>query len=69
MQIKQGQHINIRPATFYSTKAKFTPFGSRLDFVKALEKEVNSSPALHPIQSGWMKNVDSSYKSATGNPL
>ena len=68
-QIKQGQHINIRPATFYSPSAKFKPFKTRLDFVKALEAEVNSSQALHHIQNGWIKKVQTSYKNSTGNNL
>jgi type II restriction enzyme len=69
IQWKQSSPVNIRPATWYSSKAKFKPFNTRLDFVKALEQVVNTSGISSTIQKNWYKNVSSLYTQQTGNML
>lgn len=68
-QVKQGFPYNIRPATFYSNRAKYKPFNSRNDFVLALKSVIDVIPNMNNIQKDWYKNVSKLYKLQTGNEL
>jgi type II restriction enzyme len=68
-QVKQGFPYNIRPATFYSAKAKYKPFKSRLELVQALKTAIDAIPNMNNIQKDWFKKVSALYKAQTGNEL
>ena len=68
-QWKQGTPVNIRPATFYSTKVKYQPFQTRKEFVLALKSIIDVNPTMNHIQKDWYKKVSGLYKTQTGNDL
>lgn len=71
VQRKQGVIVNIRPITWYSQRATFTPFANRKDFVKALEKTMknNDAPSHELVTNGWLAKVASGYQTVTGHDL
>lgn len=69
IQWKQSSPDNIRPATWYSKKAKYKPFKSRLDFVEAIKKVVDMSGSTSGIQNKWIDKVKTNYKKFTGSNL
>ncbi len=68
-QVKQGFPYNIRPATFYSKRAKYKPFQTRRDFVLALKSVIDAIPNMNNIQKDWYKKVSSLYKQQTNRDL
>lgn len=68
-QWKQGTPVNIRPATFYSNKAKYQPFLTRKEFVLALKTIIDVNPNMNHIQKDWYKKVSELYKTQTGNDI
>lgn len=69
IQWKESSPVNIRPATWYSKRAKYKPFNSRLDFVIALNKVIGTAGVDQSIQKDWLKVVKDNYKTTTGNNL
>lgn len=69
IQWKQGVPVNIRPATWYSNKAKYKPFQSRLEFVTAIKKVLDTSSVSAGLQKDWITKVSKKYKIQTGNEL
>lgn len=68
-QIKQGFPYNIRPATWYSSRAKYKPFSNRNEFVLALKSVIDAIPNMNNIQKDWYKKVSTKYLEQTGSPL
>jgi type II restriction enzyme len=68
IQWKQGTAVNIRPVTWYSSKAEYKPFASRLDFLKSLNKVIGQAGIDASIQNNWLSAVKQNYQSTTGNP-
>lgn len=68
IQWKQGNPVNIRPTTWYSNKTSYPPFKTRLEFIKALAKVVNTN-ATPEVQKDWLKIVSQQYKTQTGDIL
>lgn len=68
-QIKKGIYYAIRPANWASKKTNFPVFGSKLEFVRALEKMVNGYSTANPIQKNWFHTVAKVYQSQTGHSL
>lgn len=69
IQWKQNQAVNIRPATWYSPRATYQPFGTRKDFVLALKKILDTTPAGGDWRKNWIKTVSEKYTEQTGNAL
>ncbi len=69
IQWKQNQAFNIRPATWYSSNAKYKPFKTRIEFVEALKKVLDTHPAGGEWRNKWFVNVCKLYKEQTGNDL
>jgi hypothetical protein len=69
IQWKQSVPFNIRPVVWHSKRSTYTPFASRLAFVRALEQVVNTSGISSSIQRNWFKNVSALYLAQTGNAL
>lgn len=68
-QWKQGVPVNIRPATFYSSKTKYKPFETRKEFVLALKSVVDVNPNMNHIQKDWYGKVSALYRTQTGNDI
>ncbi|MGB4812582.1 MAG: NgoBV family restriction endonuclease [Methylophilaceae bacterium] len=68
-QWKQGTPVNIRPATFYSNKAKYQPFQTRKEFVQALKTIIDVNPTMNHIQKDWFNKVSELYRAQTGNDI
>lgn len=68
-QTKQGFPYNIRPATWYSSRAKYKPFSNRNEFVLALKSVIDVIPNMNNIQKDWYKKVSAKYLEQTGNAL
>jgi len=69
IQWKQNQAVNIRPATWYSKNTKYPPFTTRKDYVLALKKVLDTSPAGGDWRKNWLKGVEEKYKEQTGQAL
>jgi hypothetical protein len=69
IQWKQNQAVNIRPATWYAKKTKYPLFTTRLEFVSALKKVVDTSSVVGDVQKNWLQNIKEKYHSQTGNDL
>ncbi|MAQ70730.1 MAG: hypothetical protein CL565_00905 [Alphaproteobacteria bacterium] len=71
VQRKQGVIVNIRPITWHSKRAKFKPFKDKKEFLIALEKTMKNHdvPSHQLVRDGWLKQVISGYKTATGDDL
>jgi len=69
IQWKQNQPYNIRPATWYSSRATYPTFACRKDFVLALKTILDTSPAAGDWRKNWIKAVEEKYKQQTGNAL
>ena len=69
LQWKQGDPVNIRPATWYSNRAKFQPFQNKLEFVEALYQVIRMSRLDQNIQNDWLNTVKRNYQETTNNPL
>lgn len=69
IQWKQNQAVNIRPATWYSQSSSYPPFATRKDYVLALKKVLDTSPAGGDWRKNWFKGVDKKYQEQTGQSL
>jgi NgoBV restriction endonuclease len=69
IQWKQNQAVNIRPATWYSKSTKYPPFTTRKDYVLALKKVLDTSPAGGDWRQNWIKVVEKKYQEQTGQAL
>ena len=69
IQWKQGIPVNIRPATWYSTRTTYPPFSSRLAFVEAVKRVLDTSSVSAGLQKDWFKKVSVKYKEQTNQDL
>lgn len=69
IQWKQGVAVNIRPATWYSENSTYTPFATRLEFVKAIKQVLDLSAINAGLQKGWLATVQKCYLKQTGQVL
>lgn len=70
IQWKKGQSYNIRPANWYGKgKIKYPPFKSRLDFVKALQRVLNTHSSADTLRKNFLKNVSDLFKIQTNEEL
>lgn len=68
-QVKKDGIYNIRPVTWYSTKAKFEPFGNRRRFVEALHQTLMQYLKTKISSQNWLDVVEQNYLSYTGQKL
>lgn len=68
-QVKQGAIYNIRPITWFSQRAKFKPFNSRLEFVEALNNTLKQYPKTKISNNEWLDTVCENYLFHTGQRL
>ncbi|MCC0175712.1 NgoBV family restriction endonuclease [Waterburya agarophytonicola K14] len=68
-QIKKDVVYNIRPISWYSSKAKFKPFINRLDFVEALYQTLMKYSKTQVSNENWLEQVEQNYLSYTGQRL
>ena len=66
LQWKQNQKYNIRPIRWYSNKATYKPFQTRIAFVNAINKVLNTD--VH-YKKDWKQQVIQSYLKHTGKIL
>jgi len=70
LQIKKGQIYNIRPATWHGKgKVKYPPFTSRLEFVQALQKVLNTHQSADMLRKNFIANVSNLFKNQTGEDI
>lgn len=69
IQWKKNVHVNIRPATWYANRTYYPVFNTRLDFVKAIKKVLDTSASAGALQAGWITTVKNVYKKQTGQEL
>lgn len=69
IQWKQNQAVNIRPVTWYSKSTQFPPFSSRREYVLALKKVLDTSPAGGDWRKNWFKAIENKYQEQTGHAL
>ncbi|WP_341755833.1 NgoBV family restriction endonuclease [Candidatus Tisiphia endosymbiont of Ptychoptera albimana] len=69
IQWKQNQTFNIRPATWYAKNPSYKPFNSRLEFVTALKKVLDTHPVGGEWRNKWFQNICNLYKKQTGDDL
>ena len=68
-QIKKDVIYNIRPITWYSNKARFKSFNSRLELVNALHKTLIQYPKTKISSNNWLNTVKQNYLFHTGQKL
>ena len=68
-QVKQGVIINIRPITWYSRRAKYKSFDSRLEFVESLHATLMEYPKTKALSQNWLKEVNDNYFDHTKQKL
>ncbi|MGK7930107.1 MAG: NgoBV family restriction endonuclease [Microcystaceae cyanobacterium] len=68
-QVKQKAIINIRPISWYSKRAKFSPFTSRREFVLALHKTLLQYSKTKDFSADWLQIVEDNYSEYTGKKL
>lgn len=66
VQEKKNVIYNIRPSTWYSTRAKYTPFNSLEDFLSALNETRYQYPQTRHSNAHWLKKVLQNYETSTG---
>ena len=69
IQWKQGQPVNIRPATWYSKKTNYQIFNSRRDFVKSIKSLIDTTSHMNYLRKDWYNKVNSLYRKQTGREL
>jgi hypothetical protein len=69
IQWKQNQAFNIRPATWYAKNPIYMPFSTRLEFVHALKKVLDTHPVGGEWRNKWFQNICNLYKEQTGFDL
>lgn len=68
-QVKRGVIYNIRPASWYSTRAKYSPFYTRRDFVQALSDTLVAYRGNSAYTINWYATIAEGYEEITGNKL
>lgn len=66
VQEKKGVIYNIRPGIWYSDRAKYRPFGSKEDFLSALNETRYRYPQTRHSNGHWLANVLRNYEAHTG---
>jgi len=66
VQEKKSVIYNLRPSTWYSERAKFKPFSSKEDFLKALNETRYQYPQTRHTNGHWLKKVIKNYQEHTG---
>lgn len=69
VQVKRGVIYNIRPASWYSNRARYQPFISRREFVQALSDTLISYRGNTQTTINWYANIANGYYEITGNQL
>ena len=69
IQWKKNVHVNIRPATWYANTMQYPIFETRLAFVQAIKKVLDTSASAGALQKGWITKVKTLYKKQTGQEL
>lgn len=70
IQWKQGQPYNIRPANWYGNgKIQYSPFNSRLEFVKALQTVLNTHQSADILRKDFTKKISELFKTQTNQDL
>jgi type II restriction enzyme len=68
-QVKQNIIYNIRPISWYSSRAKFSPFNNKSDFVEALHQTLLKYPKTSIDNTEWLDRVKQNYLEHTGESL
>lgn len=68
-QVKQDVINNIRPITWYSQKARYQPFNSKLDFVESLYETLMQYSKTKELSKNWFQEVRDNYFDHTKNKL
>lgn len=63
VQQKRAEIVNIRPISWYSTRARYRPFQSRREFVQALYQTLMSYYNTKNTSSNWFQEVENNYYS------
>jgi len=69
IQWKQSVPFNIRPVTWFSNRAKYQPFTTKLEFLEALAKVIGMAGVDQSVQKDWLKKVKQNYQETTGLDL
>lgn len=68
-QYKNGQIVNIRPATWYSDRQRFPTFTCKEHFVSALEETIYAYPETHSVAATWKRDLCANYRRKYGTDL
>lgn len=68
-QVKQNVIYNIRPISWYSGRAKFSPFNNKHDFIEALSQTLQKYPKTSIDNSEWINRFRQNYFEHTGESL
>jgi NgoBV restriction endonuclease. len=71
MKVQEKKKIiyNIRPIIWYSERAQFKPFGSKEDFLVALNETRYKYPVTRYANAHWLDGVLKNYAAHTGVSL
>lgn len=62
LQEKKGVIYNLRPATWYSSKADYKTFSCKEHFLSALDYVIKTYPSTADKGLNWRKNMSKAYK-------
>jgi hypothetical protein len=66
LQVKQNVIHNIRPVNFASTGARYTAFGTKLEFLNAIQDVLNNYRNTATSHTNWLRDFKQVYFQATG---
>lgn len=66
VQEKKQVIYNLRPGVWYSERTKFKPFGSKEEFLSALNETRYQYPQTHHLNAHWLKAVLKNYQMHNG---
>lgn len=69
VQEKKNVIYNLRPGTWYSNRAKFSPFPSIEEFLSALNETRYRYPQTRHLNAHWLNKVIQNYNEHTGVKL
>lgn len=69
VQEKRNVIYNIRPATWYSTRARFSPFNSKREFVQAVSDTLVEYRGRTQDTLEWYDSIENRYIERTGRQL
>jgi len=70
LQIKHGQIYNIRPGNWYGKgRIKYPPFTSRMEFIKAIQKVLNTHPSSDILRKNFTNRIAELFKKQTNQDL